>query len=438
MSMRTMARLSAGLLLALTLLPAQAQTVPPDKAIVVVRVPADAAVSIGDVPTTQKGAERQFITPPLPAGRNFYYVLKASWTENGQAKSETREVLVKAGARAVVDFTVPVAKAGPPPVPVEPEPKVVEPKEVGKPEPKAGEAKARAFLVTYAVSLTGLPPDKAARVWLPVPSRDEHQDIEIADTKALPAGFKIDKEPTYGNQILYTEANGDKEGKADLAVTYKVRRREVVGPSKPEIPDAPKLARYLEPDKLGPLDGKPLELIKGKAVPADQMAAARMLYDVVNGHVKYSKEGTGWGRGDVEWVCDSKTGNCTDFHSLFISLARANKIPAKFEMGLPLPAQRGEGEIGGYHCWAYFKPDGKGWVAVDISEANKDPKMTDYYFGNLTEDRVAFSTGRDYDLVPRQDGPTRNFLIYPYVELDGKELPAAQVKRKFTFKDLPN
>ena len=57
-------------------------------------------------------------------------------------------------------------------------------------------------------------------------------------------------------------------------------------------------------------------------------------------------------------------------------------------MGFPLPPKRGEGDIGGYHCWALFKPEGKGWVPVDISEANKDPKMTEYYFGNLTEDRV--------------------------------------------------
>ena len=59
--------------------------------------------------------------------------------------------------------------------------------------------------------------------------------------------------------------------------------------------------------------------------------------------MKYSKEGKGWGQGDSVWACDSKFGNCTDFHSLFISLARGNKIPAKFEMGFPIPPKRGEG-----------------------------------------------------------------------------------------------
>jgi transglutaminase-like putative cysteine protease len=182
--------------------------------------------------------------------------------------------------------------------------------------------------------------------------------------------------------------------------------------------------------------GKPLELLKGKEVPRDQLAAARMFYDVVNKHMRYSKEGTGWGRGDAVWACDSGYGNCSDFHSLFISLARSQKIPAKFEIGFPLPEKRGSGEVPGYHCWAKFRPGGKGWVPVDISEANKNPKMRNYYFGNLTEDRVAFSTGRDIDLVPKQDGEPLNFFVYPYVEVDGKAYPQEKIQRKFSYKDL--
>jgi transglutaminase-like putative cysteine protease len=184
-----------------------------------------------------------------------------------------------------------------------------------------------------------------------------------------------------------------------------------------------------------PLGGKPEELLKGKKVPDDPMRAARLFYDVVNGHMTYSKEGSDWGRGDADWACDSKRGNCSDFHSLFISLARTHKLPAKFEIGFPLPAKRGAGEIPGYHCWAKFRIDGKGWVPVDISEANKSPELRDYYFGNLSPDRVAFSTGRDLELVPRQAGPPLNFFVYPYVEVDGKPYPDGKVERHFSYRD---
>ena len=101
-----------------------------------------------------------------------------------------------------------------------------------------------------------------------------------------------------------------------------------------------------------------------------------------------------------------------------------------------LPEKRGSGEIAGYHCWAKFKPQGKGWVPVDISEANKNPKLKDYYFGNLTENRLTFSTGRDLSLTPKQDGPPLNFFVYPYVEVGGKPYPADKVGRRFSFEDV--
>lgn len=94
------------------------------------------------------------------------------------------------------------------------------------------------------------------------------------------------------------------------------------------------------------------------------------------------------------------------------------------------------GKLAGYHCWAWFLPDGKGWVPVDISEANRHPKLAQFYFGNLTEDRVAFSVGRDIELTPRQAGGPLNFFIYPYVEVDGRSLPSSQLSMSFRYRDL--
>jgi len=423
----------AGLALAVLWLPVSAaDPVADNKALVVVKLPAGAKLIFDEKATQQTGAERQFITPSLAPGKTYYYNVKATWTEGGQEKTVSRDVVVKAGQRVDVDLNT---GAGVAEAPKKDPPKAVEKPKVE--EPKVAAAKSRSFLFTYGATVTDLPADKTARVWLPMPSSSDDQEVKLEDDKGLPAGYKIEKEPLYGNSMIYAEVKGDKDGKATLEATYRVTRKEVRGASAPEVADAKLLDRYLQPDKLVPLEGKPLELIKGKKVPEDHVAAGKMLYDVVNGHVKYSKDGKGWGRGDAVWVCDSKFGNCTDFHSLFISLARANKMPSKFEMGFSVPTKRGEGDIGGYHCWAFFKPEGKGWMPVDISEANKDPKMTDYYFGNLTEDRVTFTTGRDFDLAPKQDGETRNFFIYPYAEMDGKEYPADKVKRKFAYKDLP-
>jgi transglutaminase-like putative cysteine protease len=296
--------------------------------------------------------------------------------------------------------------------------------------------RARTFDFTYAATLTGLEPGAKVRLWAPVASASDDQDVEVVSRevrgeKGVPT--KVAAEPHYGNRVLYAEPRADAAGRVALKVVYQVTRREVKGQTGPK--EDPRLARFLQADALVPIGGKPLELLRGKELPDDPMKKARALYDLVNAHLRYAKDGEGWGRGDSAWACDSRFGNCSDFHSLFISLARSQKIPARFEIGFPLPQKRGSGQVPGYHCWAFFRPEGKRWVPVDISEANKDPRKRDYYFGNLSEDRVAFSVGRDLDLVPRQAGKALNFFIYPYAEVDGKEWPQAKVLKKFTFKD---
>lgn len=297
----------------------------------------------------------------------------------------------------------------------------------------AAEPKTRTFKFTYEGTVTGLTPGQEARVWVPVPQTTDDQEV-LKVVKRTPAEATPHTEKQFGNKVFYMAAKADPDGNVPFTFVYTVKRKEVVGETDKELRDG--LERYLQADPLAPADGKHKKLVEGLTLPDDPMAKARRLYEVVNGTLRYAKEGTEWGRGDVNWVCDSRFGNCTDFHSLFIALARSENLPARFEVGFSLPEKRGEGEVPGYHCWAKFRPaGGKGWVPVDISEANKNPKLKDYYFGNLTADRVTFSTGRWLTLEPKQDGPALNFFVYPYVEVGGKPYPADKVKRRFAYAD---
>jgi uncharacterized protein (TIGR03000 family) len=301
-------------------------------------------------------------------------------------------------------------------------------------------AHSRTFEFTYGGTISAKAGDKV-RVWVPVPPTNAEQEATIL-TRQLPGKEEINNDPLYGNRILSFVATADESGNIPFQIGYKILRKEVLGATLKEVAESPDLlTRFLQPDKLGPLEGKHLDLLKDKKLDPEVLARARTLYDTVFDHLRYAKEGDLWGRGDVLWVCDSKFGNCTDFHSLFISLARANKVPAKFEIGFSLPPKHGEGEITGYHCWGWFRTADRGWVPVDISEASKDTTLKEYYFGNLTENRVAFSTGRDVKLVPppaNEVDPVVNFLLSPVVQDlgTGKLLDKAAIKTKFTFKDV--
>jgi transglutaminase-like putative cysteine protease len=159
------------------------------------------------------------------------------------------------------------------------------------------------------------------------------------------------------------------------------------------------------------------------------------VYEYVIATMRYDKLGRGWGRGDAIWACSSKYGNCTDFHSVFIGMMRASGVPARFEIGFPLPSDKTEGDIPGYHCWAEFYVNSFGWVPVDASEAWKNPAKREYFFGAHDTNRVQFTLGRDIRLGPEQKGAPLNYFIYPYAELDGK--PFSQLQTHFAFRDWP-
>ncbi len=303
---------------------------------------------------------------------------------------------------------------------------------------KGHKSKSRTFRLDYGATLNGLPEGVRVRVWLPIPKSNEHQRIKVLK-RALPATARTAIEPIYGNEILYFEMKGPSSGDIAFKTSYLISRSEVCGLSihggKTKLTDEQRKL-FLSANKYVPLDGKPLSLLEDIKLSSDLLATARILYDRVDDHVRYDKSKSGFGNGDVLWVCDSRFGNCTDFHSLFISWARAKGLPARFEIGFPLPPERGEGTIGGYHCWALFHSNEIGWVPVDISEADKNPQMKEYYFGNLTENRVAFTIGRDIQLVPKQDSVPLNYFVYPYVEVDGTPWPKENVKCSFAYADV--
>jgi transglutaminase-like putative cysteine protease len=305
-------------------------------------------------------------------------------------------------------------------------------------KPAVAAAASRTFTFTYSTVVRDFSPGAGkVEVWLPFPQSDAYQTVHNVRVDAA-APVEIAREPRYGNEAIHLTFESPAAKEIPITVTFTVTRKERKSPltgnlAAQESPAS--LAQYLQPDRLVPSDGRvrelALEATKGKRT---QLEKARAIYDYVTSTVKYDKSGTGWGQGDALFVCDERRGNCTDFHALLIGMARSVGIPAKFAIGFPLPAKRGEGEIGGYHCWAEMYVKDIGWVPVDSSEASKFPEKRNYFFGAHDENRVQLSMGRDLVLQPRQKGEPLNYFVYPYVEVDGK--PHTTIDKKFAFQDV--
>jgi transglutaminase-like putative cysteine protease len=296
----------------------------------------------------------------------------------------------------------------------------------------------RHFTFHYGFTVKAVPAGERVRIWFPAAHTDLYQEVRVISATG-DLGLKSNREGRFGNQMYYAEAKS-KAGDLHFEVVYDIVRHEhlTLGMTRPRLQDASLTRKegeqYLAPDKLVPITGVPAELAaKTVAGQTSELGKARAIYDYVFANMRYDKTGTGWGHGDVLYACDAKKGNCTDFHSLFIAMSRSQKIPARFEIGFPLPADKNSGEIAGYHCWAEFFNPTNGWVPVDISEAWKHQEKKDYFFGAHDVNRVQFSIGRDLKLNPPQTGGPLNYFVYPYVEVDGKEYQ--NVSTSFAFAD---
>jgi transglutaminase-like putative cysteine protease len=306
-------------------------------------------------------------------------------------------------------------------------------------------APTRTFRFTYNFTVKDIPSGaKRVRVWIPVPQSDQHQTVRVLAVKA-PGKTQMKQDPEYGNRMMYAEMQNSAPAKAEFTIEYKVTRREYSRGDFAQLERANKdqkpslvpasMNRLVAPDTLIPTDGK----IKTLAVDVTgsqtgTVAKAKAAYDYLFTNMRYDKTGSGWGRGDAVWACDAKRGNCTDFHSPFIGMLRADGIPARFDIGFPLPEDKDKGDIAGYHCWAEFYAPKTGWIPVDISEAWKAKQKEGYFFGAVDANRVQFSTGRDIMLSPKQDGPALNYFVYPYVEVDGK--PYEKLDKQFSFAEV--
>ncbi|MCG2461048.1 transglutaminase-like domain-containing protein [Flavobacteriaceae bacterium F89] len=265
------------------------------------------------------------------------------------------------------------------------------------------------FEFHYEVTLPEM--KESARMWIPVPQSDRFQTVKLVSLHA-PVEHKIIQERKYGNEVLYMELTPEQSGEK-VELVYDVERHE-----KNPYEDTSSPTKYLEPSLLMPV-GDRFQVLADSIIALKHsegaIMEARALYDYIIDNMRYIKAGI-YGTGDAVYACDALTGNCTEFHSLFISLARSAGIPSRFAVGAAIPSDRDEGGIDGYHCWAEFYAEGK-WWPVDISEANKYTALATYYFGRNPANRIEFTQGRDLKIEPGPVSGPINFLAYPVMEI---------------------
>ena len=316
--------------------------------------------------------------------------------------------------------------------------------------------------------------NKKLEMWLPVPQSNSVQEISNVsiDSDGLFYEFKEEKE--HKNKYVYIYSNSGTNTTKKVVLSFDIKRFQHQNVNYDNVNSD----NYLSGSSMVPVGSVFDKIVKDNKLAKDNMKGVYnyvltgMHYgkptdDKASGNYKYvhgginPKTGKEWlpsnityglkkktrdeltksqnnnekyayGNGNSLYACDIGVGNCTDYHSYFISLSRTLEIPARFHMGFPIPSGK-EGKVKGYHCWADYYIDGEGWHPVDISEADKDPSKAEYFFGTVDESRVEMMIGRDFSLDEYSSNPV-NLFIYPLLEVEDKS--SKNFKKSFSFKEI--
>jgi len=287
----------------------------------------------------------------------------------------------------------------------------------------------------YEVCIPAPAGTRELRVWVPLPLSDPGvQEVDDLRVFAPGAIVRQTRESRHGNSMAFVTVRAPT---GPLAVRWEatITRWEDSGQGM-----LPLSERYLEANRLVPVDGAALDLARKLGVDTaitPVSTRAKTIYDDVLAAMKYDKKHEGWGRGSFEHATTVCKGNCTDFHARFIGTGRAAGIASRFTMGVPM--KPGPGTYNSYHCWAHWH-DGAHWRPVDISEADKvvaeDPETAERFFGVLGRDRIGLSVGRDIVLSPPQESGVLNYFVFPHAEADGKSMKLDKSMWTFSWRDV--
>ena len=289
-------------------------------------------------------------------------------------------------------------------------------------KPKAREA---TFDVRQEIKINIPEGAKKVRLWVAAPQDDPAQTVTDFKVTA-PVPHRIERDRTEGNKIIYLEVSQPTAREITVVETFRVTRREARGQIAPQaaspITEAErrKYARELQANQHVQIDDRIRKIAQDVAGgEKNPVVVGRKVYDWVLNNVEYwVKDPSRWKAssvGSTEYCLTSKTGNCTDFHSLYASITRAAGIPTRIIYGSLFKTELdGKDADQSYHCWVEIYGGKAGWVPLDVAVADiyagdikltpentslvrlttadgytgKDMKKADYYFGHLDERRV--------------------------------------------------
>jgi Transglutaminase-like enzymes, putative cysteine proteases len=242
------------------------------------------------------------------------------------------------------------------------------------------------------------------QVYQPRPVEWDGQKNVVVETVS-PKSVQATTDPVYGNGLYYWHLlNTPARGKQQ---TFTIRFTFTASQTETNV-NADRLSPYDQQSPLYKLYTRSERFIESSDYVivnlADQIAGgetnpyrlAKKFYDYVvdNAHYRH----VGRGLLGAKALLTNGEGECGEFASLFIALARAKGIPAR-----PVVGYWAVSGLEQTHVWAEFYLEGIGWIPADPTVGQSQPSrngIPDFYFGNMDNQRVILNKGFNIPMAP--------------------------------------
>ncbi|MEW5848166.1 MAG: transglutaminase domain-containing protein [Myxococcota bacterium] len=221
---------------------------------------------------------------------------------------------------------------------------------------------------TYTLRNTTGTPIPGASLWVYVPVQETSyqalKSVEFSHPALLQKGMAqvVVELPPYGTKLVRVDFDVMQAAEAQVA---SVDAEDFLRPS-PVVeathPDVVARAKELKKDNV--------------------LATARAIHEFVAGHVREGGYDT-TERGAL-YALQNQSGDCSEYSSLFVALARAAGVPSRRVSGYFC---EGPCRNQNYHTWAEFH-DGERWRLVDSQNKRFDVQTAGYVALELNEETV--------------------------------------------------
>lgn len=223
---------------------------------------------------------------------------------------------------------------------------------------------------------------------MPLPQSNIYQTVENVRFNE----GKVLEDKNYGNKALFVDRPEFVSSEYIMETVFDVYTKKVaVDISKidnilPYDPKSEACKRYLGDRGEYIVTSNPYIVKTGDALWAEsenELDYARRCYEYVAKNFSYKKGS--WRT--LEQILKDGGGECGDFSTLVVNLLRYKGIPSRHNICVTVS--------GGYHVWVDFYLEGWGWIPLDATYKNSNPKGD--FFGKYNGECIVLMQDMCYD-----------------------------------------